>query len=1241
MPEQTEQLSRQNQATFAGGLNAQYAPHLIGENEVALATNIDFSLEWGGLICRRGSVLMGLSAGGNANFVSRNYNGSQGSLDSSPWYVITTGTTSGTLTIGGAFYRGSNSGSALTLTSIAAADPAANNFAPSVGAPYQNYMYMANGSVAIRDNGTNAYTWLLDQPPQIYTQINLASSAQTGLFSINQGVGGFNGTWTSGVGGQGSGGHLVLAGSSTVGAPILSTFTNGLNGTATDSGIVAVAAVTGTGTYVLKAAVSTQTIPNTNFNQPWYLLAQNTNVSGGYDGTALVTTTAVNGVSISPNSAILSSIGTYGVEHIQIGFSNPNAVQSISIDYSIWDTNFFNYWHAQTTINQLQASPIDSPGVISFPISNPASLVQALPNGILTWAIPRPNFQLLGTLAQASGLSGWDSIAAIRVSIQTTDQTTMIVGTPTTYGNLFSNLVDTVNGFSWFQTYARVENGVVVAEGAPSVPSEPTGTATDSKPVLFQYGNAFMSVGFYAGSSTSGATHRIIYRQGGNLNDAYQVDIIPLSNGNTFLNACYPDSSLVFNSTMTRSLWSSWPARGVSAISEPFQERIFVGTGNSLFWSTPGNPAQIEADSDVTVSVQGDPIQAFSVWDRLIIINNNSVYEMDGSIFEGHNQDWTLRRTGAKRGSAAHRTCVKTPWGIFLFSSDGCSLYYPGYGIDTPMDWVYDKIGDLWRGNSANSPALQKGRIPPLNLSAVGVSCATYFDNKIYLAVPTGGSIAPNTLFVLDMIKHEVWMYTYAGFTIQSLFWDYAAGRLCAGTGNGVVQLETGQLDAGGTPIAWNVQTRAWTTPNDIALENLMLEAVNGGGLNSIKAIAVLDNTNTQTLGTITSTNKQWYTTPMLGTIANNVAFRFSGTCSQTGSQQGVYQLQWETLIQPPRTAYFLTPHFSVHDMTGVGRDLEGWWHECDFEMDCLGGTVTGTAMIDNVAVMTFTVSGSNKQGYSFSFPTETYGNEAQVVFNAVTGFGLPGVFKHWHTWYNVTPEPSRSTFFESELHAIPSESYIKTWLPDINPLGGVVSGTLYTDGILVAIQTMTGSVRRKWEWSPSGVANVVVGKTLHSEFQSGTPFKYWPSGMGEWEIEQKPFNKTNWIVTYKKLGGVTQLDMARYFAVDVEGPLNALITNTWILDGQVYQLNTFALSSTNAGEASSGAENFAINTASVIARMYADQIPFLPGARGYLFQQQMSSSQPFKVWRSNIDIDRVGVKGLSRVTLNGTPSQT
>ena len=252
------------------------------------------------------------------------------------------------------------------------------------------------------------------------------------------------------------------------------------------------------------------------------------------------------------------------------------------------------------------------------------------------------------------------------------------------------------------------------------------------------------------------------------------------------------------------------------------------------------------------------------VWDRLIVVNNNSVYEIDGSIWEGPNQDWVLRKTGAKRGSAASKTCIKTPYGVVLLSYDGMSLYYPGYGVDTPLNWIYEKIGDLWRGTGTSAPAVQKGRIPGMNLSAISQSCAAYSDNKIYLAVPTGtNSTGCDTVFVLDMSKNAVWMYQPQGYLINSLYWDYAGARLMAGiSSGGVVQFEAGTTDLG-QPIKWSVRTRAWSTNKDMVLENLALEA--GVGSGQILASAVLDNTNTISIGTFTSSAKQWYTAPFLG----------------------------------------------------------------------------------------------------------------------------------------------------------------------------------------------------------------------------------------------------------------------------------------------------------------------------------------------------------------------------------------
>jgi hypothetical protein len=1343
-----------NQIDYGGGLNAQSAPHLLAPGEVQLSTNIDFSLEWGALTCRRGSIQVGTcstNATGPITLITRCYNGTQSSLDNSVWYAVGTD----------GFYRGSGSNS-ISFTQIPGIWNSGNFInAPSWGYSYRGWEYLTNGSFGIRDNGTNAFSWLLPSPPQPYALVGTQGTYphQTSLaggqapFSISSGAGGFSGTWTgsSGVG------TFVHAG----GVPILSTFTNveittttvGTT-TSTDNGIIALATVIGAQT------IGAQTVQNTDFNQPW--INPIPNPGGTVFGAA---------------STVVTSIGPFGVDYLPIGFSNPSAVQAISVDYSIGDTTFTNYWHAQTTIGLIQSAAPDPIAQLlsqdsnqSFTgytnsqqllvnvadVSNALSLIQNIPGSqVMTWAIPRTSYQLIGNIGgtpAAPITNGWSNIQAIRLSIQTSDATAMVIGTPKTYGGLSGCITDIVRGITWYSTWAITTNisgvgTIITAESSPSLPSEATGTATDTNGVLLQYSRAVLSlgsVGDWTAAKLAGADHVVVYRAGGYLGDAYQVDIAPLPSGGVdsvvFNDYAYPDTQIVANSTMTRSLWNSWPTTGVNAVSEPFQDRVFIASGNQVYWSYPGNPLAIEATSGATVSQSGDPVVALIPWGNLEIVNNASVYEMSGSIWEGVNQDWTLRQTGCKRGCAAPKTCIKTPYGIFLFGVDGASLYYPGYGVDTPLDWVYQKIGDLWRGTGTNSPAIQKGRIPALNIAAIQNSCAIYVDHRIYLAVPTNTTTQGcDTIFVLDLSKSAIWMYQNFGYYITSLFWDYVGNRLMAGTTTGqIIQLDTGQTDLG-NPIPWHVRTRAWSTNRTMVVENLNIEAQVGTG--TIGAKSIVDGTATTLLGTYTTGIKQWYTSPMLGTVANNFALDFYGLQSGTGPQQAIYQTTWDALIQPAKVQYwrtgfdegggktekiwdvhyselsiqgtgtvtcvtfvdnvavmtntfigptivsqepfpfpygtqtgtmsgsgpilfpqafpnetygntvystygvgtfsnitfqiyndyniarqepsrvaqFVSDRFQPHNLAWWKSDMEGWYHDFLTEINPLNGTVTATVMLDGTAIGTYSMTGTRREGYNFALPSETYGNVAWTIYNASAG----GVFKHYQTYYNFVPEPTRALLFETPLITLPSETYVKTWLADINPLNGTTTGTLFLDGVAVSTQTMTGTVRHIYEF---GMPNVTVAKTCHAVFSSTTPFKYWEREKTAFEFEPKPFDKLTWLVTYKKLGGVTQLDLARYYAMDLEGPMNATITNTWIIDGTAFTTNTFTLSATNIGEGTG------------LARIYNDQIPFPPGGRGYLFQQQMTSTSGFKVWRSNIDIDRVGIKGLSRVTLSGTP---
>jgi hypothetical protein len=187
----------------------------------------------------------------------------------------------------------------------------------------------------------------------------------------------------------------------------------------------------------------------------------------------------------------------------------------------------------------------------------------------------------------------------------------------------------------------------------------------------------------------------------------------------------------------------------------------------------------------------------------------------------------------------------------------------------------------------------------------------------------------------------------------------------------------------------------------------------------------------------------------------------------------------------------------------------------------------------------------------------------------------------------------------------------VKTWLATLNPQGGTVVGQVDIDGTVVATSTFTGTRKVVFE---VGMPNVTTGKHIHVVYTSSTPFKHYES---RWEFEPKPYLKTTWLVTYKKAGGATQMDMARWSDVELEG--TATVTSTWLIDSTAVSTQTLTVS----------------------GRQYFDQLSFPPGARGYIFQQQVTSTQPFRVWRSNLDIERIGIKGFSRATYAGTPTQS
>lgn len=388
----------------------------------------------------------------------------------------------------------------------------------------------------------------------------------------------------------------------------------------------------------------------------------------------------------------------------------------------------------------------------------------------------------------------------------------------------------------------------------------------------------------------------------------------------------------------------------------------------------------------------------------------------------------------------------------------------------------------------------------------------------------------------------------------------------------------------------------SWVTDR-VSLEENIIDAfdtdINPNG--TVLGTVFIDNT-AVTTGTFIGTKRQSFTTTVpVENYGRTLYVLYTGTSFKH------YQTWYHQRREPDRWVSYV----SDRNVTE-----EQWYHTALSDINCYGNTVLGTCFValgDTVtAISTFTYTGNGRQQFARPLPEETYGDCIFIQYNVSSG-----VFKHYKTWFLSSAEPERLTFYESPYTDPPSENYIKTWLTEVNPLGTCV-GTLLVDGVVVSTATFTGTLRNIFE---IGAPNVTTGKTLKSKY-TGTSFKHYRTS---YEFQPKPFQKKTWLMAYKKTGGVTQLDMARFYDIDIEPTGTATVTCTWKFDGATFQTDTHTLT----------------------ARTYKDRQSFAPGGRHYLAQCEMTSAQDFKVWRTNMDIERIGVKGFSRTTAIGTPVQT
>jgi hypothetical protein len=143
------------------------------------------------------------------------------------------------------------------------------------------------------------------------------------------------------------------------------------------------------------------------------------------------------------------------------------------------------------------------------------------------------------------------------------------------------------------------------------------------------------------------------------------------------------------------------------------------------------------------------------------------------------------------------------------------------------------------------------------------------------------------------------------------------------------------------------------------------------------------------------------------------------------------------------------------------------------------------------------------------------------------------GRFKHYTTEFEGPPEPPRVTLFRTGPFPYKSEHWLKTWQPLLDPIGGTVTGTLIVEDTVLQTATFTGT-RKQWftvgiDLDPLNDYILNTGSRWECIYSSPTQFKHYETKM---DSDIDPLRKVSWSFHYKKIGGATQVDLARYWSM-------------------------------------------------------------------------------------------------------------
>jgi len=224
------------------------------------------------------------------------------------------------------------------------------------------------------------------------------------------------------------------------------------------------------------------------------------------------------------------------------------------------------------------------------------------------------------------------------------------------------------------------------------------------------------------------------------------------------------------------------------------ENRLFaVGSGdtrNTLYASDILDPAVWDASNSIVVNGDdGDQITAIVPYykNRIIVFKKRRVFQVDIPSDATTAADWIVSIISNNTGCVASGTAVQVSSDI-LFLSDN--------GIRSLVRSVSDDFSSV----GVPISEIVKDVIQTINTDSIKISTAIYYDNRYFLAVPTGSNNTNDTLIVYNTVLgafEGTWSPRIMQFTLTNF--NQAGTRAMFKKVNGVIEQYSGYKSPAGT----------------------------------------------------------------------------------------------------------------------------------------------------------------------------------------------------------------------------------------------------------------------------------------------------------------------------------------------------------------------------------------------------------------------------------------------------------